>query len=745
MRHAAKGAFAAACLSLVGLVATTGGGATPATATAAGAFPGQGFLPDNRAWEMVSPAVKNGGYAVPYSRRTRAAADGSAIGWISLAAFGDAVGAGVATDYVSTRSADPDPGHSGWSTHAITPKQDPNQFGGILTSLEPLYQGEFSEDLQRGVFYARSPLTADPGVEDVLNLYRRTDLRSPGEGAYELVTACPLCAKTKVPLPPLSGTGFDFNLRPEVVTSTPDLERLLFESQQRLTPDTPEIAERERLFEWEAGEVRLAGKVPSGAASECAGVACVAAPVSKAGQGGAGGDLLTPHTLSDGSDGHSRVFFTVPTTGPEGTEGNLYVRTDAATTAKLNASERAAADAFAPAKYFDATPDGARAFFTTTQALSDDAPIDGNAKLYSYDTTKPASAPDNLTLLSPDAEKADDGSVEGVIGAGEDGAYVYFVAQGQLVSGEPKLDGIRGIYLWHAGALRYLGPLNALQGMAELLSISGNANTSPRQARLSANGTQLLFSSFNGEGLLSRYGGTDHDHGGCVTGGIGGCRELYLYDALADDLRCVSCRPDGSPSATVPNSTLYVRAFSGSTNPATHETQAFSADGRYVFFSTGQRLVQADTNGTTDAYVYDTASEEPSLLSSGEDSSPSWFLDASADGSDAFIVTREQLSGWDVGNDYDLYDARIGGGFPEPPPPPPGCAGDACQPAPLALNDPTPSSSGFQGPGSPSARKGKPRCPQGKRRVKTRGGKSRCVKKQRKKKRGTNAKRRAGR
>ena len=52
---------------------------------------------------MVSPPDKLGGDVVADSGRTRAAANGDAIGFISLAGFADAQGSGTAFDYVASR------------------------------------------------------------------------------------------------------------------------------------------------------------------------------------------------------------------------------------------------------------------------------------------------------------------------------------------------------------------------------------------------------------------------------------------------------------------------------------------------------------------------------------------------------------------------------------------------------------------------------------------------------------------
>jgi hypothetical protein len=69
-------------------------------------------------------------------------------------------------------------------------------------------------------------------------------------------------------------------------------------------------------------------------------------------------------------------------------------------------------------------------------------------------------------------------------------------------------------------------------------------------------------------------------------------------------------------------------------------------------------------------------------------------------------VTRERLVGWDVDQNYDLYDARVGGGLPDPIPPQPPCAGESCQGSlGTPPNDLNSASSNFHGSGNPRARK----------------------------------------
>jgi hypothetical protein len=130
------------------------------------------------------------------------------------------------------------------------------------------------------------------------------------------------------------------------------------------------------------------------------------------------------------------------------------------------------------------------------------------------------------------------------------------------------------------------------------------------------------------------------------------------------------------------------------------------------------------------------------LISSGESPFESEFWEASPDGRDVFFTTESSLLPQDPGL-VDLYDARAGGGFPQPNPKA-ACEGEACQsPSPPPAFG-TPASSAFAGPGDPPP-KGRKRCPKGKRKVR-RHGKVRCVKKgQKKHQRGANNNRRAGR
>jgi hypothetical protein len=606
-------------------------------------------LPDGRAYELVSPPDKNGGDIVADSQRTRAAADGSALGFISLTAFGDPLGTGVASDYISVRSKNANPGSNGWSTHSISPLQDGLPLVSLLGNNESHYVGEFTDDLSTGATMAWSPLTDEPNVAAVENLYRRVNLRQAGPGDYQLLSGCPLCAATSSPLRPISGGRFPAlateDMRPYLAGASPSFEDAIFESRQNLTSDAPAqpglcspdvfgyfLCET-RLYEWVRGTVRLAGILPDGTAAE----------VSIAGAGAGGnrpsGPGLTPHTISDGSDGHSRIFFTAPTdsdgtTSPGEGAGNLYVRTDGTMSEQLNLPERGDPDAFAPALYLDASRNGERVFFMTSQALTGDAPMDGQPKIYMYDTTKPGSAPDNLTYLGS--------HMVGMIGASDDGHYAYLVNHDTIT-------------LWHDGATVDFGPVPAPPNRTEDLTAPTAWFFAARQARVTPDGKHMVYRVVDDDLV----------------------EVLYSYDADTNQVTCVSCPGAASPTADA--STAVLAAAHGGTQQSWHQNRAISDDGSRVFFSTSDALVPEDTNGRSDAYEYSVPRRRVFLLSTGKGQSDSWFLDASRNGDDAFFVTRDRLVGWDSDGAYDVYDARVGGGFPEPPRPPQACAGDACQ------------------------------------------------------------------
>jgi hypothetical protein len=261
--------------------------------------------------------------------------------------------------------------------------------------------------------------------------------------------------------------------------------------------------------------------------------------------------------------------------------------------------------------------------------------------------------------------------VVGVLAVSSDGSRVYYQ------------DG-NGLELWHEGTIRQI----AAGADATLPSDYPPATAT---VRLAASGTVLAFLSAAPIGEVDNLDATT---------GLPDT-EAYVYDANADLLLCASCNPSGerpAGSASIPGALV-----NGSTTA--YRPRALSADGRRLFFDSGDALVTSDTNSANDVYEWEaagegTCSEAPGcvgLVSAGRGEGGR-FLDASADGDDAFFLTGDSLVAADLGS-IDAYDARVGGGFPEPTPPIP-CDGDACQSLPSPPEDP-PAGTASEGTSNP--------------------------------------------
>jgi hypothetical protein len=139
--------------------------------------------------------------------------------------------------------------------------------------------------------------------------------------------------------------------------------------------------------------------------------------------------------------------------------------------------------------------------------------------------------------------------------------------------------------------------------------------------------------------------------------------QIYRYEPGAShELTCISCAPVGTVQSPA-SSVIRGRSFAGA--------------GSRIFFSTTEKLVPADENGVEDVYEWEQegtgscAKGQVSgcfyLISSGKSPDPSFYLDNSESGNDVFFSTREGLVPSDTDGAYDVYDARVGGGFPPEP------------------------------------------------------------------------------
>jgi hypothetical protein len=159
-------------------------------------------------------------------------------------------------------------------------------------------------------------------------------------------------------------------------------------------------------------------------------------------------------------------------------------------------------------------------------------------------------------------------------------------------------------------------------------------------------------------------------------------------------IHCVSCNPSGAPATSGAH-------FQTSIAPSQLLVSNLTEDGNAVFFQSTEGLVPADTAGGQDVYEW-TAATGPELITTGENSNPQRFnelIGVTSDGHDVFFATSQALVPRTQTGVSVIYDARVGGGFPEPLP---RCEGEACHGAPSATAPPaTAPSTQFVGPGNP--------------------------------------------
>jgi NHL repeat len=664
---------------------------------------GEGGLPDDRAYELVSLPLKNGaevgipglagGLFDETSVRIQAASgSGEAITYTSWTSFGGGASAPSTSQYLSKRSA------TGWGTENISP------FGFLKNALRPPYRG-FSPDLALAAFVtSEPPLTADcQGIE---NLYLRDN--SSGE-LHCLTNEAPVKdpAETKPACTAYAGASADG-------------KRAFFAANMKLTPDAP-AGKGFHLYEWsEAEGLRLASLLPGETPAAPSGETAFGVKGSGCGMG-----EKRPAVSAEGSV----AFWTF--VGSSGST-KLFARLGGQETIQLDLKQPGAPGTSGGGIYQSASSDGSKAFFTAESRLTPGA---GPGGLYRYDLGAEEKPLTDLTpeSLTPGSEGA---KIQGVVGASEDGSYLYFVAGGILSeaendAGQKAQAGKPNLYLWHEGeGVRFIATLSGED------SLDWSLIPRTQSARVSSDGHHLAFLSIESEALWG-YDNTIAEGKFCQPiplsdelGGSPSCPQAFLYGAEADELVCASCNPTGARPQGPAELPTWSNPYEG--------PRYLSEDGQRLFFESRDVLSPQDESQKRDIYEFERegkgtcTGKSPAfdplsggcvfLISSGKSSGETYLLDASQDGRDVFFSTRQALVGWDVNDNHDVYDARAGGGFPEPTPPPL-CEGEACKPPPAQppSGRPSPATTTFDGPGNTSQRP--PRCAKGK--VRRRG---RCVK-----------------
>ncbi len=591
---------------------------------------------------------------------------GEKLTYSTYRAFGDIASAPFVAQYLAARTA------QGWTNRGISPPRGTTPILQGGNTLQTNFRA-FSADLCQGwLLHDVDPVLAPGAVEGYANFYR-DDLC--GEGGYQaLTTVAPPKLAPNLYIPELQGVSADG-------------AKAVFVVNEKLTPQAAEVNTRQ-LYEASEGEVRLLSVLPNG--SPCTQGASAGTETSEAGNGIKTNDV--EHALA--ADG-SRVYWTCGSSN-----ATLYVRLEGEAKSRLVGSGR----------FWTAAPDGSKALYSAG----------GELKIYDAEAK-------SSTTIAP---------AENVVETGDDLSRIYFLSA-TVFSGEEESShgdkakaGGSNLYLYEEGEVRFIATLADADSSDPIASVVADRPVT-HAAGATSDGAHLAFMS---HASLSGYDNTDAISEKAAA-------EVYLYDAEQGSLRCASCNPTGARPAgrdldkrvseswvaaklPLPNSQLYFPRY-------------LSEDGSRLFFESFEALVPRDANGVADVYEFEPGDQSTceasgatifapeaegclSLISSGESPADSRLIDVSTDGRDVFFATGSSLLPQDNGL-VDIYDARAGGGFPQPPTPPAQCEGEACQGAPAPPNDPTPASSAFHGAGNVTPVKAKKKSKKQKKRKKHTG------------------------
>jgi hypothetical protein len=683
-----------ACLALW-LVQATSALAAPVAGTALDA---QG-LPDNRVFEMVTPPANQGAEAyVPEAYLTggeeiasraqgeengieaalpfQASRDGNTVTYVggpsSDASGGSGVGGvGNGNQYLARRNLD-----GGWVQANLQP-----------SGVEKATYEAFSPDLSAGILDSWTALT--PGAPENNNmLYLRNTESGAYSAAFQLTPPASerfLWTFSAYNVPAFLGFVLSYD------GGTVDRRHFLFAANNALNVESVDGGEEaNNLYDVVEGVARSVNVLPDGTPQPNA---TFGAPREGTSERNApdlsnaisqSGERIFWSSL-DAAGGPTALYVRKndeQTQSPLDGEGHCTVPTDACT---IQVDATRGPGESGKGRFWTASADGSRVFFTDESRLTSDSTAAPQAPdLYEFNVDN--GALDDLTVAASQAQPA---NVKGVIAASSDGSYIYFVAAGALAagasaqpcnSGEANFTSGCNLYMRHDATTTLVTVLNAKDGYA--ISPYGvnkgngehgdwQAGLGNRTAEVTSDGRHLLFMS-----------------GRSLTGYANeGMTEVYLYDADDHGLSCLSCDTTGAPPPLREFSlTAGAAAYLPVSNSATYMQHWISEDGGRVFFDSVEPLTPGSANGLQNVYEWERDGSGSCtqaagclfLLSGGGSPAFSWLLDASADGDDAFVITRAQLAPQDRNEAFDVYDARVGG-VPAAGETSAGCSSSACQ------------------------------------------------------------------
>jgi hypothetical protein len=657
------------------------------------AAPRADALPDNRVDELVTTS---GDIGEPYSPPSsleqfgpfgtdltpgehpfQSSENGDAVTYVGeppLTGGTGEIGPGLGDQWLARRTA------LGWQSEAITPPAPVS-----LALPREAYQA-FTSDLSTAFFIGGDQSRSGEVPQGCRSLYAR----AAASGAYRAVfTPHEAPAAT-------SECG-----RPLFAGASEHEAHIIFQSEAALTANAQSATEIPptrsghseaggqygeacmfgcNLYDATGGHLHLVNVLPSGEAVDNATFGGASAKTEFFRDGS--GETFADFSNAISADG-SKVFWTDTQPGPD--FEHVFVRKDGTTTVPVSGA--------GAAEYWTATPDGRYAYYTEA------------GELWQFDTL--TNTPTRLT--APEA------GVQGVIGTnqtGEDGSYIYFVAEGALAPGatsqvcrlqtvqnlqaiaeekeglitseqlqaiqlrlkaeeEEELNGATpqhtgcNLYLRHEGRTIFIASLAPTDNKFEAggsgrYSGDWKANLGERAAEVTPDGHHAVFQSFRSL--------TGYDNNLKLEPLSPGhpIAEAFVYSADEGRLSCASCNPAGAPPVTAEHGAANNRSHSHSSrlpvslqdNTYTHRW--ISNDGNRVFFDSEQPLSPADENARQDVYEWEREGTPGCpvatskyggcvyLLSGANTQGYSFLVDADATGNNVFFEHQGPLGSADV-------------------------------------------------------------------------------------------------
>jgi hypothetical protein len=662
--------------------------ACPAATEASPGF--RPYLPDCRAYEMVTPVFKDGSELVIEGLSEEGA---NAIGYTLGGFAGTEADSNGSDGAVYGLSRLP----SGWAVSALSPSS-------LLFSVQQWQAA--SSDLSRTLWVLRTPLESDVAE----NLY----IREADGTMVKVGSMVPPAATAGPPSGRFQGLEDGRNVTFRGASS--DLSHVWFStylgSELGLNWPGDETVGERSLYEYSGvGQARPELVGVSDGSTVVPGVNG-GKPIAAGHVISQCGTFLGSHESDElynavSADGET-VFFTAEQAdcgGEAPAAREVYARLGRQKTVPVSEPTVQACSACdestrEPAEFTGASREGSHAFFMTDQSL-----LGGTTgtSLYEYDFQ--AQEGEQVRRASVGSLAAE---VQGVARVSEDGSHVYFVAQGILttepdrslpVGDQEALAGADNLYLYQrdgaypAGRVSFIATL--CSGEKESGTVTGVAQcpssrsdevdwraVDQRPVQTTPDGRFVVFQSA----------------ADLAPGDTEGVTQVYEYDSVTGELVRVSREqtgytpPEAKLSANENESMIPRQSYLAALTPtATSTSLAVSADGSTVVFESVAALAaQAERSAAAKVpsdYEYHNsvagggsiAAGNVYLISDGTNvlafTQTLNGLDAS--GKDVFFTTGDQLVPQDTDSQFDTYDARVDGGFPAPDPPE-GCAAEGC-------------------------------------------------------------------